>query len=342
MKKLVLALILLGSFSANAYREVGNGAGGLQSDGHYSTYFSANIPVKPDPMDASEIPGMSSLINKISALDIPEQQKSDILFQIFPSGERNYYRVDESKLDKDNFNNIVKKYSATMGVPEDHVVVFALTDPKTSDTYLMPAFFQLTDFEKAAVLFHESLWLRNPYSRYDEIVSAEQTAQAFFEHPENNKNYYNFYYLLSKLTNTHSLLIYPIFKREMQGGIPWSSDKNPYSIRLKDLLGEKFMECSFLKNQDRRNPDLSCTRGLLVDLIVKSQKYPNSIIFKGLIDFVKANGIVAFYVTSPTVQDERYHFDAFVSSASISISDFDSDLSTVQVWGDGSARLSFE
>ncbi|HEX7672652.1 MAG TPA: hypothetical protein VF412_00705 [Bdellovibrio sp.] len=342
MNKCALILGLLISVNALAWREVGNGGGGiLGPDGRYSTFFSANIPVKPDPIEASEIQGLDYLVNKISQLDIPEKQKSDILFQIYPSGDRAYYTVDESKLDAMVLDQLKEQYSKTMGVPKEHVVIYAMTDPKTLETFLMPAFFKLKPSEKAAILFHESLWINNPDSTYDQIVAAEQSAQAFFEHPEDNKAFYNFYSLLSRLTGTRSVLIYPIMKRELESGLPWAAknpDRHPYNIYLKDIFGEKFMACS-MKFRPNEYLTGDCSRAMLSDLIVKSQKYPNSIILKGLIDFIKRDGTIAI-VTYADKNDSRQYQD-YIDNTDFSINDFNDDLNVVRLFGRGSLYFDY-
>lgn len=333
MNKLVLILGFVISINAWAWREVGNGGGGIITpEGRYSTFYSANIPVRPAPLEATEIQGLDYLVTKIAQLDIPEKQKSEILFQIYPSSDRNYYAVDESKLDTTVLEGLKRQYAKTMNVPAAHVVIYAMTDPKTQETFLMPEFFKLKPSEKAAILFHESLWINNVYSTYDQIIAAEQTAQAFFEHAEDNKVFYNFYSLLSKLTNTRSLLIYPMMKRELDTGLPWTSLKDPsYGqnvIYLKDIFGEKFMACS-LKYRPNELVTGDCSRAMLSDLIMRSQKYPSSIILKGLIDFIKRGGVIA--VVSAIDRYDSYEYQSYIDSSKIYVENFEEDLSAVRV-----------
>jgi hypothetical protein len=289
MKLFIFGLLFLIAVYANAFREVGNGAGGvIDSNGRYSTFYSANIPVLGTPLEAAEIPGMETLINNIASLEIPGLSKGFLLSEIYPSGGRSYYKVDKDKFDDIFQKKLAQKYADLMNVPADQVVLFGITDPASQTTFLLPSFFELTEVQQAAVLFHESLWVAYKDTSYEMMVVTEQAAQAYFQDPGNDTNFYNFYYQLSVISQDRLLPIKAFLKREASKGFAWAPQKNQSSILLKDLLGEKFIKCSIaVRNSGEFMGYENCTKSLLGDLIIRSQKMPTSLLVKYLIDFIK-------------------------------------------------------
>jgi hypothetical protein len=323
MKSVVLVLITLVSLSAHSYREVVGGGGGvIEPDGRYTTFFSANIPVKAEALRAYEIGGMDFLVKKVASLDLSGNYKSLLLKQIFPSGGRNYYKVDETKLSPGILSQILSQYAKLMNVPLEKVVIYGLTDPKTKDTFLMPAFFSLTTTQQAAILFHESLWILNPALEYDQVVMAEQAVQAFFEKPESDDYFYNFYFQLGKLIGDFKLPIFPIMNRESRSGFGWARTQGQSdTIFLSELFGDNFVRCSDSAYASATmGADVQCSNSLLTELILKSQVYPKSISVRYLIDFLVGNGVISLDVPRNSLTPRNSYF---YDSLRISLQNFD-------------------
>lgn len=326
MKSLILVVLMLGTLSAHAYREVvGGGGGTFDPNGRYTTFFSANMPVKIEALRAKDVPAMYYLIQRITLLEISGAHKSLMLKQIVPSSGRNYFKIDEDKLSPEIKEKILAQYSELMKVPVEKVVIYGITDPETKDTFLMPAFFELTETQQAAVLFHESLWILNPSFKYDQVVAAEQSIQAFFEYPASNDYFYSFYYQLGKLVGDPRLPILPIFKRESLGGFAWSKRSGlTDEIYLVDLLGEAFLRCSDAASSGGLGEEEKCSNALLTELVLKSQLYPDSNSIRYLIDYLIGNGTVFLRMS---FSGRNFRTNAFYNQARIFLSDFDNEFS---------------
>ena len=176
-----LALVLLlGSVNAIAGpRNVGNGGGGVVRDGVYMTFGSAGIYVDPEPVPMDKIPGLDLTVQTFRAL------KSDVsnglVSLVLPFGARKYYNVVKEKFDEATYRTLREEYAKLAKVPADSITIFAVTEPQTRKTFLLPEFFGLKPAEQAAILFHEAYWIQKPTATYAEVVRAEIDFQKFIE-----------------------------------------------------------------------------------------------------------------------------------------------------------------
>lgn len=299
MKSLLLILpLLFVSISSFAGIEVRNGGGGWTSDGQYMTFYSAKIPAQKKPLNSSEIPGLNYLVKKIFTLKITESLRTDILKSIFPVSNRNYYKTNASEFDEDLQKDLKKKYAAIMGMSQENIAIFATTNPASNETILLPDFYQLSESEQAAILFHESLWILSPRLNYAHIISAEQAAQAYFENDRIAENIQTFYYILSLLMDDPTIPLiaslhfdkeHNLFPSKVDGTVP-----------LESLFGREFIQClATSNNRAYELPTISggqriCSQQLFAAVVKSSMKYPSSIFFKSLLDYLKSEGSITF------------------------------------------------
>ena len=194
MKKSVLMLVLLLSFSAMAGpRVTGNGGGGIHRNGIYKTFYSSGVLISP--VEETDIPGMSLLTDTIVSITSNEK----IFPSYIPSSVRKYYNIIESDVNKENIERLLAEYKRAVKQPQEDLAIFAITEIETKTTFLLPSFYQLTETEQAAILFHEAYWILNPKASYEEVISAEVALQNYLEKEAQGTYSSHFPRLLGKL-----------------------------------------------------------------------------------------------------------------------------------------------
>lgn len=290
MKKIVLLIMsLLCAFSAIAGGEVQNGGGGWASDGQYMTFYSAKIPAEKRALDRYQIPGMDYLIQRISALEISERNRAKLLEAIYPIRERVYYSVSAKKFTPEIKEDLLKKYAQLMGISESNVALFAITDGKSGETFLLPEFYQLTTVEQAAILFHESLWIFRNELTYEQVIAAEQDVQAFFEDESSPENVYRFYSQLSFLLDDSNVGFMATLRFDLSKNA-LSPFLHSQQLDIRKLLGPNFVNCLISVAWPESNEARieKCMRKSLTYLISLETSYPSSIFIKFLIFYFSA------------------------------------------------------
>ncbi|NUN06177.1 MAG: hypothetical protein HUU57_10490 [Bdellovibrio sp.] len=282
------------STSVFASWEVQNGGGGVVSQGTYMTFHSAQIPIGTTSLDLVEIPGISYLLQKVTSMPIGQESKMKLLKMIFPSERRKYYRVPEDQLDENLKRSLISIYANLANIPEDRVALFAMTHREAERTVLLPAFYQLTEVEQAAILLHEALWTYNYQLTYEQVVGVEQVAQAYFMDTHDASRYFQFYSSLGKVLEDRSLLFVASVAFEQKDNLSKLEKNSLGHIRLESLFGKQFLMClatSAGRNYLIENKAEQCKSILLNDLIVRSLENPESLVFKGMIHYLQEKGI---------------------------------------------------
>ncbi len=191
MKKTILtiALIFVSSYAV-AQQSGGSGShGGVgpKVNGRVMTFHSANFFVAPQPLPASEIPGMIQFQKALSdCAFLDSNTLKTILSALNPAKTRLYYRVLPEMFNEEVYKKLIQEYVRLTQLPEDQLNLFAVTDPDKKITYLLPSFYSLaTTEEQQAILFHESSWIIKPKATYRSVVEGEIYMQAYLENPEN-------------------------------------------------------------------------------------------------------------------------------------------------------------
>lgn len=171
MKKVMFVAMLAIGASALAGQTVGNPGGGIIKDGVYMTFGSAKVSVDPEP--ATVVPGTNLIRQVISQLALSEEQKGRIIQSFMPYGARKYYNVSKDKLDPQTRKKLIEEYAKITKQPVESIVLYAITEAGTRQTYLLPEFYNLSDEDQAAILFHEAYWIMKPSATYLEVVQTE-------------------------------------------------------------------------------------------------------------------------------------------------------------------------
>lgn len=159
--------------------EIQNGGIGLKINGKVATFYSAKLEVAPAPL--TQIAGLNLLINEVSKFDIGPRSKFQLLNAIIPSPERNYFQIANNEIDGEVLKKILLDYKEKTGITSAETTVLGITNPSSKVTLLLPDFFTLTDKEKAAILFHESLWINGQVKSIEQMINLEYLFQQNLE-----------------------------------------------------------------------------------------------------------------------------------------------------------------
>lgn len=282
MKTFYLVVLLLPLFLGLANADNGegsgngNGGGGVHRNGKYMTFYSAGFYVEPQPQDTEEgVPGINTTVYFISKFPYwTADEKSILVGKILPSDRHKYYKVKKDKFTKETLARLLAEFSRVTGENVDNLELFAVTNTSTNETFLLPAFYELSQEDKAAILFHEAYWLLNKdsgYSNdYQRTVAAELAFQAAFSQPQNSARALD---LLKYYGNEQSAL--PLVANlDIQSGA-LKDLLQPKGIPFTQLFGSEFFNC--------KKATAGCYPGLIAaNIYLLSQNYPKSAILRRL------------------------------------------------------------
>lgn len=287
MKWLMIVMVLFSQAASAGPRTIGNGGGGVVRDGVYMTFGSAGVYVDPEPMPASTIPGLDLIVPTIEDFEINDEQRSLLIQSVIPFGARKYFKVVKEKLDDETYRKLIEEYSKLTRQPPESLTIFAITDPGTRVTYLLPEFFGLERVEQAAILFHEGYWIQKPDASYLEVVSAEIAFQKYVEQKSIGKYEPALAEKLSVLFGSPTITFNMHLKQDFSSGALGElggSEEN--GLPLASILPQN-AQCMVNKGQISQSREISLqSERLIQNLYALSQKYPASHFLRALLDFL--------------------------------------------------------
>ncbi len=300
MKHIVGVLVLLFGMNAFAVREVQNGGGGVNSSGNMETFFSANFKLQDDPESPENIPGLARLINEIDSMPIKASVKGLLMASVFPTMDRNYYRVKGGELSQATRDSIYREYARMMQIPVSKVVLFAATGPESKITVLMKEYYSLKESEQAAILLHEGLWIVSSNLTYEQVVSLEVDAQAYFQDHNNVQALYRFATNLGNVLADRTLPLVTSLAIDFQRKIaPMDQGGSLQTVKLVDLLGERYVDCMILhdfSNYKTRVGDIdyvrACNQVISQNAVLRASKNPKSLYYPALLVYMGRAGHV--------------------------------------------------
>ncbi|QDK44886.1 hypothetical protein DOM22_06775 [Bdellovibrio sp. ZAP7] len=299
MRHMIGVLVLFLGLNAFAVREVQNGGGGVNTNGQLETFFSANFRLEDQPEDAQKIPGLARLIAEIDALPIKAYAKGRLLEVVFPTADRNYYRIKGGEFDPITRRRVAAEYARILGVPADKVVFFAASSPQSKTTVLMNEFYKLKEVEQAVILLHEGLWIYNATLEYTDVLSLEQDAQAYFQDHSNTKALLSMITKLSDVFSDRSLPLSATMALDYKAGIFPVASSNPNTVRLVDLVGPGYLDCMFLhdfSNHKSRIAEIdyvrNCNQIIQYYSVMQASKYPQATYFQALTLYLSRFGTI--------------------------------------------------
>lgn len=186
LSKVIITFVLCSKLWAGT--EINNGGSGIQINGKVATFYSVELQIQPEKF----IPNTFEIDQFIYNLPIPAAAKYELNLNIKPSSMRSYYAITSKAVDELTLMKIKNEYSKITKLPVQNIVVFALTDPVTQITLLLPDFFKLNNIEQMAILLHESLWINLMVKNYADMLKIERSAQILAHFPEDCMAIFNF------------------------------------------------------------------------------------------------------------------------------------------------------
>lgn len=287
MKWLLIAAVLCSQIAQAGPRTIGNGGGGVARDGVYMTFGSAGVYVDPEPMGMETVPSLDLLLRTIREAGIPESEMNSLFRAAAPFGAREYFNVIKDKFDEVTYKRLREEYAALSKQPAESIVIFAVTDPSTRKTFLLPEFFGLKASEQAAILFHEAYWVIKPGATYQEVVSAEIAFQKFLEQKAAGIYEPKLADKLGVLFASPSLGLNMHLKRDLQSGVLAELGADSRGIPLTALIADPL--CDNHESYWRGWHRGAVTGSSYTHLYDLSLRYPQSHFLRGLMNFLAAD-----------------------------------------------------
>ncbi len=285
MKKLNMIMIgaaLCLSLSVFAQQD-GNGGGGIMKDGRYMTFGSAGIYVESSELSLNQVPQLNKTIEVIMNQDYLNVDSARVLFSALnPSKGRKYFQVKSDQFSLAVRSRLMSEYSRLLNIDTGKIALFAITDVKTSTTYLLPEFYSLNPIEQMTILYHEAYWIVNPKSDYQSVVSAEVSFQKYLESGD-NQSLFNW---LKHVVQSRDELIAAAYGIDSSSGAlnsikvsPKEKNKGEKFLLLKDILGDQ-----------SKSPNIDESVALQ-NLYEIRDRAPNSFLIPALIEVVSKGSL---------------------------------------------------
>jgi hypothetical protein len=289
MKKLIFIVMMLNLSFVFAH-EKGNGGGGVNENGVYRTFYSAGVIVNPRP--ETEVPGAKLYLKTINSLVENGETASELISNALPMRDRLFYRVKEESMGKDLMDRLLEEYERVSGQPKNQLTIFAITDIAKKTTYLLPSFYKLSEVEQAAILFHEAFWIIRPESDYSEVIRAEMAFQEFVEKTKKGKASVKLPRLLGETMGKRNIAFNYAIKMDAQTQSAPDLIDPQMKVSIRNLFVEDKCEVRTKTYSLTLSVELemraSCkyTWADTQDLIALSEKYPDSLLVKEIIEYV--------------------------------------------------------
>lgn len=217
--------------------EINNGGAGISINGKVATFYSAEMQVNPSPLKT--LLSINTLTNLIKNLYLPNNAKIELTENVLPSFDRRYYSVTQESIDPSTLDTIKEEYSKITKTSADNITIFALTDPKSKITLLLPDFFKLNEDEQVAILFHESLWINERVTTYQNMLEIEKDMQIYSMYPTDCNPRYNLTKRIERIFNEKLWSLNSIFNCEAE---KYHKYTNSSDISMLDFLNILEME----------------------------------------------------------------------------------------------------
>ena len=339
--KILLMMFLLAISNATfaGPRVTGNGGGGVKVNGVYKTFYSAGIYINPEAEES--IPSAELYTKTILSLAGQKESLSKLLSAALPAGDRKFYRILEDKMEEKTMDRLIEEYARVVNQPKESLILFAITDIGTKTTYLLPSFYNLSEVEQSAILFHEAYWILNPQANYEEVISAEIAFQRFVELSEEGKFDLKLPQLLGNILKDNSLSLLSAYKTDIEEGNLKGLVDNEGGISIRNLFLGNDSLCSLKKYETAVGTEIisgnvkfkdkihaTCTLSQLniPEVYVVAKKHPTSLYFKELINFLGRNNKILFDRSGIEINEK----DNF-KKEKISITEFTIDGSQISI-----------
>jgi hypothetical protein len=251
----------------------GNGGAGVSRLGRYMTFYSAGLYTKTN---RETIPEIEKLIEFISSMTyLTGQTRGDLIAALTPNDSREYLQV--TNFDKKTKDRLLAEFHRVTGVEGSDLELFAVTDTNSKKTFLLPSFYELSEQDKMAILFHEAFWILHPKYTYAQVVAAEVSFQAALDRPTQLERQMELVSIAGSPADSLKLAL----NHDLSTGALGNLVKNGV-ISADDLFGPDYYACGGSEN---------CWSSSLDYLYTLSKELPYSLLIKKLIRSVSSKKI---------------------------------------------------
>lgn len=266
IKTLLFSIVLLVTSSITfAHGIIGNGGGGLKSANGNYILFDQNTSVDNNypPLKPGQKFSDSKLVKDISMLYtfLPSELPNHLIYLTIERN-RNYIPVTQDFVEgslQPEIKRLQQIYEKATGFEASKIEIYAITEKDSSNTYLLPNFFKLSNLDQRIIFIHETIWLsdqiynsnlspENEVESYKLMLNIEKKFKTYLLETGQLQNQINlsdaldkFYYLHSN-RNKHSFLLHTSAFADRQNNSVLKFSENDHT-RLVDFLGNEFFNC---------------------------------------------------------------------------------------------------
>lgn len=334
LTKMILTLALCLQISTVVSAQVsqgndkGNGGGGVVQDGRYMTFYSAGVYVDKQDLLIEQTPSLKPLVDFILGNQFfSATLKNRYLSKLMPSTARKYYKVQNDKFSNETKARLIAEYQRLTNINQNSLALFAITDIPTGNTYLLPEFYSLNEYEQMAILFHEAYWLIYPKDTYSQVVEAEVSFQRYLQNSASPEALFR---LLQVIGTEKELIEAAKISDFTTGALGQLADKN--KLFITRLFGAVAMNCilnmeaSYVSYSN--NAMRECGSYVSNNLFSLSLSNPSSLIIKILVNKATAGGLVLNFGSPYSRSGDAKSLGNYVkyNKSTIDISQIDSGL----------------
>src|SRR5262249_30077732 len=150
------------------------------------------------------------------------------------------------------YEAIKREYRIALRDERSDLVIFAITDPNSKTTFLLPEFDKLSTLEKQVILFHETIWVLYPSATYYQVARLDAYLQNYLKTP-NLDTQYQFISALDGFTKANrgkgglfvQSLLGTTLRSDLRTGALKGLVSDTHEVRVGDFLGTDARECFF-------------------------------------------------------------------------------------------------
>lgn len=245
------------------------GGGGVKKNGKYMTFYSAGFFTEDSTIGLNDLKSLDEIYKYfVSSQNFSNETKRKVLATIKPNSNRKYFKIKKDTFTEEVRKRLIAEYVRVTNHGASDLVLFAITDTNSKNTYLFPEFFELTLHEQMAILFHEAFWIINPRSTYAKVIEVETLFQAHLEEDQSIDSFYEWILSWAPKRDTVQFSLFIDLKRDALKGYVDENNR----VSLKKLIGEDYVKC---KNEINFN----CEELIYARVLDKRVQYPESYFF---------------------------------------------------------------
>lgn len=290
---LILCFAILASVTSLAAGGSEGGAGFVR-DGRYLTFGSARVPIQ---IAKTNVDGLDLLESMISQMPLSQEYRGQLASAMLPSNSKTYY--DIAALKPNEQKELIEIYRRDLNIPpSEEVTIYAVTNPYTGETFILPTFYKLQlVVEKAAILFHEGAWIvarqKQTSVTYRQMIEIEVAVQRYLEQSNGVYHYdANLYLKLNTIFGSNLFSLFEAIRDDQREGrlSPFLDAQG--ELPSEFIFGKETLDYEVFQKTNTGASTQNLLRGYAIEMM---KRYPELSTFKALKLF---SGSFPLWITS--------------------------------------------